>query len=63
MPEESVTIDVSLVQTIITGVNDLRVNSDNGVKYVNPMGQVSNRPFQGVNIVVDGGKTYKVIKN
>ncbi|MBP3738366.1 MAG: leucine-rich repeat protein [Muribaculaceae bacterium] len=63
MPEESVTIDVSLVQTIITGVNDLRVNSDNGVKYVNPMGQVSDRPFQGVNIVVDGGKTYKVIKN
>ena len=63
MPEESVTIDVSIVQTIITGVNDLRVNSDNGVKYVNPMGQVSNRPFKGVNIVVDGGKTYKVIKN
>ena len=63
MPEEPVTIDVTLVQNTITGVNDLRVNSDNGVKYVNPMGQVSNRPFKGVNIVVDGGKTYKVIKN
>ena len=63
MPEEPVTIDVTLVQNTITGVNDLRVNSDNGVKYVNPMGQVSDRPFQGVNIVVDGGKTYKVFKN
>ncbi|MBP3739234.1 MAG: hypothetical protein J6I72_09335, partial [Muribaculaceae bacterium] len=63
MPEEPVTIDVTLVQNTITGVNDLRVNSVNGVKYVNPMGQVSNRPFKGVNIVVDGGKTYKVFKN
>jgi len=26
------------------------------------MGQVSDRPFQGLNIVIDGDKTYKVVK-
>ena len=48
---------------VVTAIDDVRVTSDGSVKYVNPMGQVSDRPFQGVNIVVDGNKTYKVIKN
>jgi len=32
------------------------------VRYVNPMGHVSDRPFKGLNIVIDGDKTYKVVK-
>ena len=48
---------------VVTAIDDVRTASDGTVKYVNPMGQVSDRPFQGVNIVVDGNKTYKVIKN
>ena len=40
------------------------INLDNGQgrRYVNPMGQMSNRPFRGVNIVIDGDRTYKVVK-
>jgi len=26
------------------------------------MGHVSDRPFKGLNIVIDGDKTYKVVK-
>ncbi|MBR1804087.1 MAG: hypothetical protein IJ775_04195, partial [Muribaculaceae bacterium] len=63
MPAEPVTINVTVAQIPITGVNDLRVSDNDGVRYINPMGQVSNRPFQGVNIVIDGDKTYKAIMN
>lgn len=47
---------------ITTAVSDLKVNSNNGAMYVNPMGQVSSSPFKGINIVVDGDKVTKVIK-
>ena len=35
-----------------TGVEDLNVNEISNVKYVNLAGQVSDRPFDGMNIVV-----------
>ena len=47
---------------ITTAVSELKVNNNNGVMYVNPMGQVSSSPFKGINIVVDGDKVTKVIK-
>ena len=62
MPAEPININVSIAQQITTGIYDLNVNGNKGVKYVNPMGQVSDRPFEGINIVIDGNKTYKVIK-
>ena len=63
MPGEPVSINVETAedQPVMTGITDLNVTSK-GVKYVNVMGQVSDRPFNGVNIVIDGDKTYKVIK-
>ena len=62
MPAAPVNINVTMEQEVTTGVADLNVSSNKGVKYVNVMGQVSDRPFNGVNIVIDGDKTYKVIK-
>ena len=56
-------LSISQNSGVLTAIDDVRAASDGTVKYVNPMGQVSDRPFQGVNIVVDGDKTYKVIKN
>ena len=53
---------------ITTGVSDINVAGNvTGVKYINVMGQVSNRPFNGVNIVVtrnaDGTvTTTKIVK-
>ena len=46
-----------------TGIDD--INTDGGnttVRYVNPLGQVSKTPFKGINIVIDGNRTLKVIK-
>lgn len=59
--------NVSLNQTTITGISDVNVNNAVSVKYINAMGQVSNRPFEGINIVVtrnaDGSTTTtKVVK-
>ncbi|MBO4871783.1 MAG: leucine-rich repeat protein [Muribaculaceae bacterium] len=62
MPAAPININVTMEQEVVTGVADLNVSSNKGVKYVNVMGQVSDRPFKGVNIVIDGDKTYKVIK-
>ncbi|MBO4871075.1 MAG: leucine-rich repeat protein [Muribaculaceae bacterium] len=62
MPGEPININVTMEQEVTTGIYDLNVNGNKGVKYVNVMGQVSDRPFNGVNIVIDGDKTYKVIK-
>ena len=62
MPAAPININVTMEQEVTTGVADLNVSSNKGVKYVNVMGQVSDRPFNGVNIVIDGDKTYKVIK-
>ena len=64
MPDAPVSIEVTMEEAgPLTGIADINATGNGTVKYVNPMGQVSNRPFKGVNIVVDGGKTYKVIKN
>lgn len=46
-----------------TSIEDINTNGSNApVRYVNPMGQVSNTPFKGINIVIDGDRTYKVVK-
>ena len=50
-----------------TGISDINAASAVSVKYVNAMGQTSDRPFQGVNIVItrnaDGTtSTSKVVK-
>ena len=49
------------------GISDINAASAVSVKYVNAMGQTSDRPFQGVNIVItrnaDGTtSTSKVVK-
>ena len=62
MPAEPVTIGVEMQQQVTTGIYDLNVNGNKGVKYVNAMGQVSDRPFEGINIVIDGDKVTKVMK-
>ncbi|MBO4870588.1 MAG: leucine-rich repeat protein [Muribaculaceae bacterium] len=62
MPAEPINIDVTMAQQITTGIYDLNVNGNKGVKYINAMGQVSDRPFEGINIVIDGDKVYKVVK-
>ena len=63
MPANPVNIEVTIEETSpTTGISEIRTSISNGVKYVNVMGQVSNRPFKGVNIVIDGNKTYKVVK-
>lgn len=46
-----------------TAITDIEAAEQGKVTYVNMMGQASNRPFQGVNIVVKDGKTIgKVVK-
>lgn len=45
------------------GVDTIEAAQAGKVTYVNPMGQMSDRPFQGVNIVVRDGKTVgKVVR-
>ncbi len=44
-----------------TGITDITVSEGN-VRYVSPMGVVSDRPFSGLNIVIDGQKVYKIVK-
>ncbi len=48
--------NVSMVKTIITAISDLNAAKGN-VKYIDVTGRVSNRPFSGVNIVVNGDGT------
>ena len=51
-----------LTEATYTAISDLRA-AEGQVTYVNAMGQTSNRPFQGVNIVMQGGKAIgKVLK-
>ena len=41
------------VNNVITAVNSVKANREvMGVNYVNTMGQVANRPWQGVNVVI-----------
>lgn len=56
-----------LVAEVTVGINDINSNKAVAVKYINAMGQVSNRPFNGVNVVVttnaDGTQTTtKIVK-
>ena len=63
MPNVPVTIDVAVEEeSPVTAISDINAANAGTVKYVNAQGQVSNRPFQGVNIVIDGNKTYKIVK-
>lgn len=63
MPNVPVTIDVTMEEeSPVTAISDINAANAGTVKYVNAQGQVSNRPFQGVNIVIDGNKTYKIVK-
>ena len=62
MPAEAVTVNVEVVETVVTAVTDINVANSAAVKYVNAQGQVSDRPFQGINIVIEGNKAYKIVK-
>lgn len=58
---------LTIIDNTTTAISDLNTASVAGVKYVNLAGQVSSKPFDGVNIVVttltDGTtQTSKVIK-
>ena len=53
MPGEPVSINVTFGTP--TAIHDLNVATGQ-VTYVNAMGQTATRPFQGVNIVMQGGK-------
>ncbi|MBQ7691830.1 MAG: leucine-rich repeat protein [Muribaculaceae bacterium] len=62
MPGAPVTMNVEFAETIITAINDLR---DNGgqVRYIDVNGRVSDRPFNGINIVVSAdGTVTKLVK-
>ena len=62
MPAEAVTVNVEVEPVVITAVTDINVAESAAVKYVNAQGQVSTRPFQGINIVIEGNKVTKVVK-
>lgn len=62
MPAGDVTVNVEVAQAIHTAITDINAAQNGNVRYVNAMGQVSNRPFNGINIVIDGDKTYKIVK-
>ena len=58
---------LTVVKNSTTAISDINAANVAGVKYVNLAGQVSSKPFEGVNIVVttltDGTtQTSKVIK-
>lgn len=44
-----------------TAIDSILVNASGNARFVNPLGQVSDRPFKGINIVIDGNKTYKIV--
>ena len=54
MPEntEYVVFPLDITQDVPTGITDVNGKAVKSVKYVNVAGMVSDRPFQGVNIVV-----------
>ncbi len=63
MPAEPVTITAEFEEEISTAVSDLRSAGSGTVRYIDPMGRVSLRPFQGVNIVVNAdGKVSKMVR-
>lgn len=62
MPASAVSVNATFVKDESTAITGIEADGRQGVRYVNPMGQVSDRPFPGINIVIDGDKTYKVVK-
>ena len=62
MPAEGVDIKVEVVEDTPVGITDINAAGNSGVKYVNVKGQVSDRPFEGINIVIDGNKVTKIVK-
>lgn len=56
-------VNVTMVAAEITGISDVKAAQNGQVVYVNPMGQTSNVPFKGVNIILRDGKAIgKVVK-
>ena len=60
--DESLTNAKFQLKIDATAIDEITVEGNHNVRYVNPMGQVSDTPFKGINIVIDGDKVYKVIK-
>ncbi len=54
-------VEATFVEDSQTGIDGIYMNFSSEARYVNPMGQVSDRPFKGLNIVIDGNKTYKIV--
>ena len=52
MPMGDVTVIVTFKLDEVTGVNDLNAASIQSVKYYNVAGMASDKPFDGMNIVV-----------
>ena len=53
---------IILNDEIVTAVADIEAAQSGKVIYVDPMGRVSERPFNGFNIVVNGNKVTKMVK-
>lgn len=62
MPASAVNVNAAFVLDQSTAIDGINLDNGQGRRYVNPMGQMSDRPFRGVNIVIDGDRTYKVVK-
>ena len=62
MPASAVNVNATFKQESVTAIDGIHADGRQGLLYVNPMGQVSDRPFKGINIVIDGDKTYKLVK-
>ena len=61
MPAEPVTLNASFVQDTSTAITDVR--ADGVVRYIDVTGRVSDKPFQGINIVVNAdGTVTKMVK-
>ncbi|MBQ7689798.1 MAG: hypothetical protein IJT30_01200, partial [Muribaculaceae bacterium] len=62
MPGAPITMNAEFTENIITAISDLNA-AEGQVTFVNVMGQTSSRPFNGVNIVMQGGKAIgKLVK-
>lgn len=63
MPDADININATFTKNKPTAISDINADSTQGKRlYVSPSGQVSDRPFRGVNIVIDGNSTYKILK-
>lgn len=62
MPASTVNVNATFKLQSTTAIDGIHTDGLQGLRYVNPMGQVSDRPFKGINIVIDGDKTYKIVK-